>query len=221
MEEETEAKLRDYNRLGSNVLLMPATEALFGHSTLDDIEAEEKSALKFLKKSQENSETVQPNPKNEKNTTVERVQGDWSTLESVVANDKDRPATPPRKTAKDWHEIPVVRMTPELEKDLRLIENRNHLDPKRFYKSSGTGRKPGELPSRVHVGTVVVGAHEFYSGRLTKRERRKTFTDEVMSDERVQQFTKTRYRKLQTQGRVKKRVIDPAAKKKKRRSAEW
>lgn len=111
----------------------------------------------------------------------------------------------------DWHEIPEATLTPELRRDLILLENRAHLDPKRFYKSSGTGRKRGELPTRVHVGTVVEAPHEFFSGRLTNRERRKSFADEVFSDGRLMENAKRRFTKVQESRRGKKRVVDPAA----------
>lgn len=113
-------------------------------------------------------------------------------------------------------------MTPELQRDLRIIENRQHLDPKRFYKSSGSGRKKGQLPTRVQLGTVVVGAHEFYSARLHNKERRSRIIDQVMSDKRIKKYTNNRFKALQQQ-RGKKRVIDPAAKRNSRRnkSTRW
>ena len=46
---------------------------------------------------------------------------------------------------------------------------RNVLDRKRFYKSSDY--KKGQLPDRVQVGTVIEGPTEYYSGRLTRKER--------------------------------------------------
>lgn len=112
-------------------------------------------------------------------------------------------------------------MTPELQRDLRVIENRQHLDPKRFYKSSGSGRRRGELPSRVQVGTVVVGAHEFYSARLTKRERKGRIMDQVLADERVKTYTKDRFQKLQQGRMISKRIIDPAAKRARRHKSNW
>lgn len=112
----------------------------------------------------------------------------------------------------NWHEIPEAEMTPELRRDLILLENRAHLDPKRFYKSQGTGRKRGELPTRVHVGTVVEAPHEFLSGRLTNKERRKSFADEIFSDNRLMKNAKRRFSKLQETRQGTKRVVDPAAK---------
>lgn len=153
-------------------------------------------------------------------------QGSWAALEGEV---KARHAARAGgalgargvNSETDWHTIPVVKMTPELERDLRIVENRQHLDPKRFYKSSGTGRKKGELPTRVQVGVVVEGAHEFYSGRLTNRERRATIMDEVLADDRAVHYAKSRFQSLQAVKGRKRRVVDPAAIKKKKGGGRW
>lgn len=110
-----------------------------------------------------------------------------------------------------WHEIEERKLTPEEERDLRVVENRQHLDPKRFYKSTGTGRKRGELPSQVHFGTVVVGAHEFYSARMTRRERRARIIDEVLADKEALSYIKKKGRALQVQKSISKRIVDPAS----------
>lgn len=199
-------------------LRLPATSKFFAKSSLDDEEEARGEELGFLStnRSNERPKAKQSQPS---------VQGDWSALEATLSLDDRSIASPDAPEQKsDWHEIPVVRMTPELEKDLRIIENRQHLDPKRFYKSSGTGRRKGELPNRVHFGTVVVGAHEFYSGRLTRRERRSTIMDEIMTDDHVMNYTKAKFKNLQVARKGNKRVVDPAArkqKKRKRQSGGW
>lgn len=118
---------------------------------------------------------------------------------------------------KDWHEINERVLTPEEERDARVIENRAFLDPKRFYKSSGTGRKKGELPTRVHFGTVVVGPHEFYSARLTRKERKPRIIDEVLADRRVVTYAKQRSAALQNLARFSRRIVDPAIGKRRKR----
>lgn len=142
------------------------------------------------------------------------AKGNWASLEAAVEPTKEVVEKPTSSAiARDWHSMPTLHMTPELVRDIRVIENRQHIDPKRFYKSSGSGRAKGELPEHMAFGTVVEGAHEFYSSRLTKRERRKSITDEIMSDDRVMKFTKTRVRAIQKHATRQRRVIDPAAKK--------
>jgi hypothetical protein len=129
---------------------------------------------------------------------------------SAAAEPRAAPRAADRKQ-RDWHEIPEAKMTPELRRDLVLLENRAHLDPKRFYKSTGTGRKRGELPRRVHVGVVVEAAHEYLSGRLTNKERKKSFADEIFGDARLMDSAKRRFGKLQDARRGNKRVVDPAS----------
>lgn len=201
-------------------LELPATAKFLSKSPLDEEEKAGKVDVGFLF----------PNaPKRrQKNKTGDGVQGNWGALEDALRRDDStattsigRPSSSePKANEREWHEIPEARMTPQLQKDLRVIENRQHLDPKRFYKSSGTGRRKGELPSRVHVGTVVVGAHEFYSSRLTRRERRRTVLDEVMSDQRIMNYTKNKFKTLQKAKQINKRVVDPAARKN-RRNGRW
>lgn len=117
---------------------------------------------------------------------------------------------------KDWHEIAERQLSPEEERDARIIENRQHIDPKRFYKSSGTGRARGELPKRVHFGTVVVGAHEFYSSRMTKKERRSRIIDEVLADKKAVAYARNRSKRINAAKSIGKRVVDPAARKKRK-----
>lgn len=190
---------------------LPASSELLAASALDKIEKSVKAdvALMFghARKQRQKRKLI-------------KGQGNWGSLEESLIADA-RKSTESQGTklslpANDWHEIPEVKMTPELEKDLKIVENRGHLDPKRFYKSSGSGRKKGELPKRVHVGTVVAGAHEFYSARLTRKERRKSILDEVLSDSRIVRYTKNKLKALRQEKAIKKRTIDPAARRKRK-----
>lgn len=74
-----------------------------------------------------------------------------------------------------WFGMKATPMTKELEKDIQLIRHRNYLDPKKFYKSSDPFGK------YIQVGTVVEGPTEYYSSRLTKRERRGNLVDEIVA----------------------------------------
>lgn len=131
-------------------------------------------------------------------------QGNWEMLEEELPPPPKAPVRA-EEPSENWYEIPEARLTPELAKDLRLIANRQHLDPKRFYKSSGSTRRRGELETRVHVGQVVAGAHEFYSGRIAKRDRRATVLDEVLADQRVVGYVLGRFGRGQAGRRRKKR----------------
>ena len=41
------------------------------------------------------------------------------------------------------------------------------------------------------------GTGEFYSSRMTKRQRKQTFTEEIMADVKVKQERKRRFAKMQ------------------------
>ena len=97
------------------------------------------------------------------------------------------------KSRESWHRIPQQDITPETKRELRLLKLRGALDGKRFYKKNDTSK----IPTRFQFGTVVSGAHEFYSSRISKRDRQSSFTKEVLSDARLSQARKKKYRELQ------------------------
>jgi hypothetical protein len=85
----------------------------------------------------------------------------------------------------------------------QLLRNRDHLDPKRFYKSGaardlaagllgtdasggGAGGKRGR--GLVGLGTVVEGPHEFWSARIPKSQRTSSILAAVMQDERLMAY---------------------------------
>lgn len=192
-----------------NGLALPSTRSLYQESQLDKEQKYVGQELLFVNRSK----------KRDSRTTVQSSSpANWGEIEHDL-----KEAKPPRavqttfKEDEHWHEMPAANLTPELERDLRVIENRQHLDPKRFYKSSGTGRKKGQLPTHVQVGTVLSGSHEFFSGRLLKRERRARIIDQVLASQETMHYAKSRYQKLQRDRTANRRIVDPAAMKKKRR----
>lgn len=52
-------------------------------------------------------------------------------------------------------------------------------------------------PPTPQIGTVVEGAADFFSGRLTKRERKGTFAEEVMVDAGIKTYRKRRFDAIQ------------------------
>ena len=97
----------------------------------------------------------------------------------------------PNNAGDKWFGMTPTPMTEELKRDLAVIRNRNYLDPKRFYKSSDKTSK------YVQLGTVIEGNTEYYSSRLTKKQRRSNFTEEIMADPASADYTKNKYRKIQ------------------------
>ena len=108
-----------------------------------------------------------------------------------------------RKTAKKqrdnsagrgWFGMTPTPMSDQLKTDLAIIRNRNYLDPKKFYKSADSFN--GKV---LQVGTVIEGSSEFYSSRLTNRERKQNLTEEIMSDPTVANYAKRKYYDMQSE----------------------
>ncbi len=99
---------------------------------------------------------------------------------------------PDHSAGAGWFGMQPTLMTDELKTDLAVIRNRNYLDPKRFYKSADTNRN-----KVMQVGTVIEGSAEFYSSRLTKKQRRTNLTEEIMADPEAADYTKRKYKRMQ------------------------
>lgn len=67
------------------------------------------------------------------------------------------------------------------------------LDPKRFYKKDSRGA----IPEFSQVGTVVAGPTEYFSARMTKKERKQTMLQEVMDTEAANNKFKSKYGEIQ------------------------
>mmetsp|Transcript_7124 Transcript_7124/g.15393 ORF Transcript_7124/g.15393 Transcript_7124/m.15393 type:complete len:323 (+) Transcript_7124:123-1091(+) len=97
---------------------------------------------------------------------------------------------PDDTAGKGWFGMKPSAMTDDLKTDLAIIRNRTYLDPKRFYKSTDKHH------SVVQMGTVIEGAAEFYSSRLTKKERRANLTEELMADTATMDYAKNKFKKM-------------------------
>ncbi|KAK6159640.1 hypothetical protein DH2020_003021 [Rehmannia glutinosa] len=70
---------------------------------------------------------------------------------------------------KNWFDMPAQTITPELKKDLQLLK----------------------------VGTVIESASEFFTGRLTKKERKATLADELLSDGTLRHYRKRKVQEIE------------------------
>ncbi|KAG0204935.1 hypothetical protein BGX28_003277 [Mortierella sp. GBA30] len=115
--------------------------------------------------------------------------------EKVHISKKQKKEEREKTTGKGWFDLPQQVMTPELKRDLQILKLRNVLDPKRFYKREEKG-KP-KFPKYFQVGTIIEGNTEFYSSRLTKKERATTITGEVMKDVTGRDYYKRKFDEIQ------------------------
>ncbi|KAH0565795.1 hypothetical protein GP486_000814 [Trichoglossum hirsutum] len=95
----------------------------------------------------------------------------------------------------DWFDLPRTNLTPQLKRDLQLLRLRSVLDPKRHYKKNTS--KASQFPEFSQVGTIVEGSTEFYSARLPKRQRKNTFVDEVLAEEKDTGYFGRKYSDIQ------------------------
>ncbi|KAJ2697598.1 dTDP-fucopyranose mutase [Coemansia sp. IMI 209128] len=106
---------------------------------------------------------------------------------SEIAKDKEQTA------GKKWFGMKAPVLTPELKNDLRVLQLRNVLDPKRFYKKDASAKK---IPKYFEVGTIIEGPTEFYSSRLTKKERKTTLVDELLADKQARDYFKRKVNEI-------------------------
>lgn len=108
-----------------------------------------------------------------------------------------------KKSVKDtagqsWFDMPAPTITPEMKKDLEILKLRNVIDPKRHFKK---GDKSKALPKYFQMGTVVEPASEFFSGRLTKKERKTTIADELLTDQNLKTYRKRKVQEIENKNR--------------------
>lgn len=97
---------------------------------------------------------------------------------------------PDPTAGKGWFGMVPTPLTDELKADLTVIRNRNYLDPKKFYKSAD------KFGSVLQVGTVIEGPSEYFSSRLTKKERRNNLTEEIMADPASANYARNKFKKM-------------------------
>ncbi|KAF9539006.1 hypothetical protein EC957_005948 [Mortierella hygrophila] len=115
--------------------------------------------------------------------------------EKVHVSKRQKQEEREKTTGKKWFDMPQQVLTPELRRDLQILRLRNVLDPKRFYKREEKG-KP-RFPKYFQVGTIIEGNTEFYSSRLSKKERATTITGEVMKDIAGRDYYKRKFDEIQ------------------------
>jgi hypothetical protein len=109
-----------------------------------------------------------------------------------------------RKTAKQqskkhetagskWFDLPATPVTPEIEKDLKVLSMRGAIDRKRHYRGS---EQPGKS-KYFQMGTVISDAAGFYGDRLTRKQRPQSLVDTLLKDVDSQAYFKRKYNQLQ------------------------
>ncbi|KAK9359767.1 Fcf2 pre-rRNA processing-domain-containing protein [Lipomyces starkeyi] len=93
-----------------------------------------------------------------------------------------------------WFHMPKTELTPTIKRDMQLLRLRNVLDPKRHYRRENEK----DVPKYFQTGTIMEGPTEYFSSRLTKKERKQTLADEILADEKAKTYFKRKYDEIQT-----------------------
>jgi hypothetical protein len=116
-----------------------------------------------------------------------------SKVTAVYSSFKSGTKRPADKTAgSGWFGMAPTPVTDELKTDLAVIRNRNYLDPKRFYKS--TDPIKGKV---IQMGTVIEGPTEYFSARLSKKQRRSNLAEEIMADPASADYARNKFKAFQ------------------------
>ncbi|KAH9496039.1 Deoxynucleotidyltransferase terminal-interacting protein 2 [Bulinus truncatus] len=115
---------------------------------------------------------------------------------------KERKAERQMTTGSKWFGMKAPDLDDKLKNDMELIRMRGVLDPKRFYKHHD--RKG--LPKYFQMGTVMDEGTDFYSSRLTQKQRKQNLVDELMADADIRQYNKRKYAELQQKMRFKQKA---------------
>jgi hypothetical protein len=100
-----------------------------------------------------------------------------------------------------WFNMRSTPMTPEIKQDLAILQLRDALDPKQFYRrerpastGGGNGKATGlGISKHFQIGKIVEGPHEFYSSRIPRSQRAPTLADELIRDTDKRKEIKRRY----------------------------
>jgi hypothetical protein len=92
-----------------------------------------------------------------------------------------------------WYGLP--RTDPATKKDLQILKMRDVLAMGKQHFKKDNRKNP--MPEFSQVGTLVEGPTEFYSARLTKKERKRTLVEEVLSSGQALSKFKSKYNEIQ------------------------
>jgi len=81
-------------------------------------------------------------------------------------------------------------MTEEIKHDLKVLKYRDVIDGKTFYKSDNSRK----LPKHFQIGRVVDDKTDYYSNRISKKQKKMSLADELLEGVHKDQ---TRKRRLQ------------------------
>lgn len=122
--------------------------------------------------------------------TLEKHGNSYQVLKNLVVNKNKKTK---KSASKEWFELPAQEITEDVKTELRVLRLRSAFDPKQFYKKFDDTK----FPSNFQFGRVVESSADYYSSRMTKKERKRTMAEEIMSDPHLAQVRKKRFTAIQ------------------------
>ena len=93
-----------------------------------------------------------------------------------------------------WGDMAAPVMTAEVRRELKIIRLRQYANPKRFYKALDN---KGKAPKFFHLGNVEDSAYQGRSSRVTRRNRKGDFIEELKHDTTFRSYAKRTYNAIQ------------------------
>ena len=91
----------------------------------------------------------------------------------------------------DWFDMKAPEMTEEVKRDLEVLQMRNAIDPKKFYKKNDRN----VLPKFFQIGQYVDGPLDRVSSS-EKKSKKKSLVDELMADAEFKKYNKRKYTEI-------------------------
>ncbi|KAK6459791.1 Fcf2 pre-rRNA processing-domain-containing protein [Scheffersomyces xylosifermentans] len=117
---------------------------------------------------------------------------DITRINDPIAVQHKKADTETKDSGSKWFNMKQPEMTPQIRRDLSVIQQRSALDPKRHYK-----KEKWSIPKYFQMGTIVEGNTEFYSARLSRKQRGSTLVEEILHDDDTKKYFKRKYSEIQ------------------------
>ena len=90
--------------------------------------------------------------------------------------------------------MPRTALSPGAKSDLHLLKLRSVLDPQRHYRSESI---TSSAPEFSQMGQIIQGPTEYFSSRLSNKERKRNFVEEILANEQFTSRFKRKYTEIQ------------------------
>lgn len=90
-----------------------------------------------------------------------------------------------------WFNMKAGEMTQEAQRDLKVIQMRNALDKKHFYK------KTEPVSKFFQIGEIMDSPTDFYSSRIPRKARKETVFETLLEDTEKLKYLKKKFLEVQ------------------------